>query len=258
MFLPDELWWAVGVSLSLGVAFAAYDARALTRGGALSAWIVGSVVFGTGHGAGAAALLTFFGTSTALSRWRRRSKEDLGWEKTGRRDAGQVWANGGAATLCALLPLLTPAVSHDGAWVLFLAALAAANADTWATEIGAAVGGEPRLVTTGRRVPRGASGGVSAPGLAAALAGAGLIGLFALADGPRAALAVTVAGFVGALFDSLLGATVQAQWRDGAGRLTERPQAGQGPVRGWRRLGNDWVNVLCTLAAVGTAAVLRS
>lgn len=257
MFLSSSGGWALGAVLALLIAGGAYRAGALTRGGVLAAWCVGTVVFGVGQWAWAGALLAFFGTSSALSRWRKRGKDALGWEKTGRRDGAQVWANGGAATLCALLPLVLPSVTVGRAHGLFLAALAAANADTWATEIGAALGGAPRLVTTGKRVPRGTSGAVSAPGLGAALAGAALLGLFALPSGLRAVMVVTLSGFFGALCDSILGATVQAQWRDGSGRLTEQTQAGQLPARGWGPVGNDLVNALCTLAAVGLAGVLR-
>lgn len=251
-----EFWWALGAVLALLVAGAAYAAHALTRGGTMAAWMVGTVVFGVGHWPWAAALLAFFGTSSALSRWRKGRKEGLGWEKTGRRDGRQVWANGGATVLCALLPLLVPGVSHARAHLLFLAALAAANADTWATEIGAAFGGSPRLVTTGRSVPRGTSGAVSAAGTLAALGGAALLGLFAIGDGLTAVLIVTGAGLAGSLFDSVLGATAQAQWRDVSGRLTEQVRLGETPVRGWRWVGNDLVNVLCTFSSVALASLL--
>ena len=213
--------------------------------------MVGTLVFGIGGWTGAAALLTFFGSSTLLSRWRRGRKEALGYEKGGRRDAGQVLANGGVASACLLLTLL--GVPH--ARLLFLAALAAANADTWATEIGSALGGQSYDLRTGRRTDAGTSGAVSLAGTLAALAGAALLGLFA--GSPKAFAVVTLAGFGGALCDSLLGATVQAQWRDpdNLNRWTETPRAGP-PGRGWRGVGNDAVNGLCTLSGAGLAALL--
>jgi uncharacterized protein (TIGR00297 family) len=242
----------LGVALASCVAAAAYRASALTRSGAWAAWAVGAVVFGVGGWGAAAALLIFFVTSTALSRWRKTRKEALEYEKGGRRDAGQVLANGGVAAVCVLLTL---AGVKEGR-LLFLAALAAANADTWATEIGSALGGRPISIRTGLAVPAGASGAVSLPGTMAALAGAALLGLFA--GGWAAGVVVTAAGFGGALVDSLLGATVQAQWRNPAASegWTEQPQP-QPPERGWRWMGNDWVNVFCTLAAAGLAAFLR-
>ena len=242
----------LGMALAAIVSALAYRAHALTRSGAWAAWIVGTVVFGVGGWAAAGALLTFFGTSTALSRWRKTRKEVLGYEKGGRRDAGQVLANGGVAAFCLLLTLFGV---KSGA-LLFVAALAAANADTWATEIGSALGVRPVDIRTGRRAETGTSGAVSLPGTAAALTGAALLGLFA---GSLAAfLIVTLAGLGGAFCDSLLGATVQAQWRDPADpkRWTEKAQIGP-PGRGVRPVGNDTVNFLCTLAAALLAAGIK-
>ena len=246
----------LGILLAAAVAALACRTRALTRSGALAAWGVGAVLFGVGGWAWAAALLTFFGTSTALSRWRRGAKERLGYEKGGRRDAGQVLANGGVAALCALLPLIFPAFGASHAHLLFLAALAAANADTWATEIGSALGGRPYDLRTGRPAAPGTSGAVSLPGTLAALAGAGLIGLFAGIGADWGV--VTAAGLAGSLLDSLLGATVQARWHDPTRPrlLTERPQPGA-PACGLRGINNDVVNALCTLGAVGLAFLLK-
>ncbi|MGI4789197.1 MAG: DUF92 domain-containing protein [Janthinobacterium lividum] len=241
----------LAILLAAIVSASAYRAHALTRSGALAAWGIGSVVSGIGGWMAAAALLTFFVSSTVLSRWRRKQKETLGYEKGGRRDAGQVLANGGVAAACILLS----AAGVKSGMLLFLAALAAANADTWATEIGSIVGGQPYDIRTGKKVSAGSSGAVSLPGTFAALAGSALLGLFA--HGLTAGLIVTASGFGGAFFDSLLGATVQAQWRHPSvpGQWTERPQAGP-PERGWRRVGNDFVNGLCTLTGAGLAGLL--
>ena len=245
----------LGLFLAGIAAALACRANALTRNGALAAWGVGAIIFGIGGWAWAAALLTFFGTSTALSRWRRRAKETLGYEKGGQRDAGQVLANGGVAALCALLPLMSP-LSMAQAHLLFLAALAAANADTWATEIGSALGGRPYDLRTRKPAPPGTSGAVSLPGTLAALAGAGLIALFAGSGAGWGTAAA--AGLGGALLDSLLGATVQARWPDPLrpGSLTEQPQGGA-PTAGQHGINNDAVNALCTLGAAALALWLQ-
>src|SRR5690606_31156432 len=158
--------------------------------------------------------------------------------KGGRRDAVQVLANGGVATAIAALAALRPDLALFPA---FAGAIAAATADTWATEVGLLSRTTPRLITTGRRVPAGTSGGVTPLGTAAALAGGVFIGVLAAAlvllgsavssysvgdivpaasTAPRTdaggalriALATSAAALLAALSDSLLGATVQAAY----------------------------------------------
>ncbi len=231
------------------VSFAAFRVRALSKSGALAACGVGAIVFGLGGLTWALPVLVFFGTSSGLSQWRRSAKEGLDYEKGARRDAGQVLANGGVAAACVLLPLVFPKIVLAHAYGLFLAALSAANADTWATEIGSTLGGRPYDLRTGKPAAPGTSGAVSLAGTLAALVGAALISAFAPDWAGRGV--VTLAGLGGALGDSLLGAYVQAQWRDPARPdvWTERPLPGP-PGRGWRALGNDGVNLACTLLAV--------
>ena len=144
-------------------------------------------------------------------------------------------------------------------FVALLGALAEANADTWATELGSLAKKPPRLITTLRPAPTGASGAVSAPGTLAALAGAVLVA--AVAFSPAGFVAATAGGVAGALFDSLLGATVQAQFRcPVCHALTERrahcDQTPTKPARGLPWLNNDIVNVLATLAGALVAAGL--
>ncbi len=231
------------------IAFAAWRVRALTTSGALAAAVVGFCHLAFGGWPAAAALLAFFGTSTALSKLGKRKKDALGFEKTGRRDAWQVLANGGVASVCACLCPLTP--SNGGIWgTALLGALAVACADTWATEVGALWGGTPRKITTLQPVRAGESGGVSLIGTLAALAGAWLLSAFA---GP-AWLAVLIGGFVGCLLDSLLGATLQVQWKDDAGQLVEVRNGT--PVRGLSFMNNDAVNALTTLCGAAIAGGL--
>ncbi|WP_395091209.1 DUF92 domain-containing protein [Armatimonas sp.] len=226
--------------------FVAWRVRALTARGALAAAGVGFCHLAFGGWLAAGALLAFFGTSTALSKLGKHKKEKLGFEKSGQRDAWQVLANGGVAALCAVL----------GYPEAMLGALAAANADTWATEIGSLFGGKPRRITNLVPAEPGESGAISPLGTLAALAGAALLGWLPYYWGRgELFLAVTLAGFVGALADSVLGATLQAQWRDEkTGRWSEIPHGK--PARGLNWLRNDAVNILATVTGAVTAAWL--
>jgi uncharacterized protein (TIGR00297 family) len=271
--VPTANGLLLAAACAAAISGAAFRARALNASGAVAATAVGLAAFGFGGGGGAAALLAFFVTSTGLGRWRRGRKEAMRFEKGSTRDAGQVLANGGVAALCAVASAAGPPEMRSAFWLAFLASLAAANADTWGTEIGAAAGGTPYSLRDGKRVFPGTSGAVSVVGTLASLAGGGVIGLAALMRSPqgtpgsaRTALLVTACGLLGALADSVAGATLQAQWRDGAaeGRWLERPVSRVGesgashaasaranrPDRGLPGVNNDVVNLI----GVGAAA----
>lgn len=270
--------------LAAAISAAAFRARALSVDGALAAVVVGTVVLGVGGAAWAILLVAFFIASSALTRWRAAAKAAAGEEvvKGGRRDAVQVLANGGVATAIAALHGLRPDLALFPA---FAGAIAAATADTWATEIGLLSRATPRLITTGRRVPAGTSGGVTLLGTAAALAGGVFIGALAAgfvllgwavssyslgdvvpaasaapravpAEAARIALATSAAALLAALFDSLLGATVQAAYRcPRCDKPTERRVHRCGTrtarTRGLTWINNDAVNLAAT--AVGAA-----
>ncbi|RPH61460.1 MAG: DUF92 domain-containing protein, partial [Chloroflexi bacterium] len=101
----------LGFLLAVIVAFAAFRAHSLSRSGALAAVLVGAVIFGLGGWEWAILLLTFFVSSSVLTRSFRKRKLGLNekFSKGGQRDAGQVLGNGGLATLFAGLHYFFPA-----------------------------------------------------------------------------------------------------------------------------------------------------
>lgn len=259
-----------GFLLAALIALGAHRARSLSRSGAWGALVTGTIIFGVGGWQWAILLLAFFISSSLLTRLFGRLKATLNekFEKGGERDLGQVLANGGVAALFAALSFLFPAAPWT--WAGFAASLAAVNADTWATELGVLNPHPPRLITTGRVVERGTSGAISIYGTLAAAAGAAFIALLAVLFAPwQLPLApvgfffqLTFAGLFGALFDSFLGATVQAIYHcPRCEKETEKhPLHTCGtltlPLRGWRWLNNDLVNLACALAGAGMALIL--
>jgi uncharacterized protein (TIGR00297 family) len=249
----------IGAIAATAVAVAAYRTHSLDAGGAVAAVVVGTASYGALAIPGAAVLLGFFVSSVALSRIGRARKRvlliDVG--KTGPRDASQVFANGGVAAICALLALF---VDHRYA-LAFAGAFAAATADTWGTEIGTLVRAAPRSILTLRPMAAGLSGGVTAIGSLAELAGAIAIGAVALLVRPDAFVPVACAGIAGALVDSVLGASVQSlRWCPNCKRPTEREPHACGantrPLRGLNWFGNDTVNFSATLVGAATAFAL--
>jgi uncharacterized protein (TIGR00297 family) len=191
------------------------------------------------------------------------------------RDAVQVAANGGVATVIAasgLLPGLTSPDLDAARFAIFCGAIAAVTADTWATEIGRFSRAAPRLITTGRVVTPGVSGGLTPLGTSGSALGAVLIGLLAaLGAGAGWAagmpwpllLGTAFAGISGSLADSLLGATLQAAYHcPHCQQRTERRLHTCGTrttlVQGHAWINNDVVNLAASLsgALVGAAAWL--
>ena len=275
------------VSVGLGTLFsgliatAAYRRGALSRTGAYGAVIAGTLIFGLGGWVWGALLITFFVLSSLLSKYKESTKAQFSekFAKGSRRDLGQVLANGGAGALLALAHALS---GHPALFFAFLGAIAAVNADTWATELGVLDPAPPRLITTGAAVERGTSGGISRLGMLATLAGGAAIGLSGWAyqylagglggsgasalpsvGGVIIMTACVLGGLAGSLGDSLMGATIQAiYYSERRGKETERPVDGDGArnhlIRGWAWLSNDWVNFLSSVvgAAVGATVYL--
>jgi uncharacterized protein (TIGR00297 family) len=263
----------LGAALAGLAAALAYRLDMLSRSGAFAAAGLGTVVFGLGGWEWAVVLIVFFVSSSALTRLLGASKRDLNsaFSKGGRRDAGQVLANGGAAGLMVLAQAVWPHV--DWPWAAFCGALAAANADTWATELGVLSKTAPRLITTFRPVARGTSGGVTPAGTLASLSGSLLIALCGVVLRPslvadvgwqpiRFAAAVTLGGLAGSLVDSLLGAALQAiYYCPSCQKETERHPwhtcgAATQRLRGVAWLDNDGVNEICTLVGALAGAAI--
>jgi uncharacterized protein (TIGR00297 family) len=276
MFDTSDLFKLVsGFVLSLLIGGIGYKRGALNSSGVAGAVIVGTLIFGLGGWEWGALLIAFFISSSALSFYRSRDKEGLAekFAKGHQRDLGQALANGGMAALLAVLfkSLSLLGKGQEGVlWFVACAgAMAAVNADTWATELGVLSSRPPRLITTGRQVEVGTSGGVTWLGTAASLGGALFIGLLggvgalSVHQGWTSAgallLAATVGGLGGSLFDSLLGATVQAiYWCDTCHKETERKTHRCGTEtrlqRGWLWLGNDTVNFFASVVGALVAA----
>ena len=253
----------LGFLLAILIAFLAYKARSLNQSGAIAAAFTGTIIFGIGGWQWAILLLTFFITSSVLSRAFKKRKQGLDekFSKGHERDAGQVFGNGGVATLFAALHFFFPESSLP--WVGFAAALAAVNADTWATELGVLNPNPPRMITNLRKVvEKGTSGGISLIGTLASLTGSALIAVLAslLTDNWILLPLITISGLAGSLFDSLLGGTVQAMYYC----PTDKKETEKHPlhtcgtptvhIRGWKWLDNDWVNFAC--GAAGTLVSL--
>jgi uncharacterized protein (TIGR00297 family) len=241
--------WTLGLSALL--ALVTWKVRAATSQAALAgAAITANLMFSTvtfPYQPWHTAMVPVLGVSLlafAATRIGRSQKERLGTAEARKgRSAAQIAANLGIAALIASDVAQIWAVDHSrlvhGTVALFaagLAALAEAAADTVSSEMGQVFGGPPLMITTLRRVEPGRDGAVSLVGTLAGIAAGAVIaglGMVALRGDAKLFVTATLGGVFGLLFDSLLGATLEA--------------------RGW--LNNDAVNFLSTASAAGFALV---
>jgi uncharacterized protein (TIGR00297 family) len=249
-----------GLLAATAVATVARAVGALTGSGAFAAIGVGTLAVAAGWEWGTV-LVVFFVSSTALSRLglSAKSRATRGrLEKTGPRDWRQVLANGGVFAVASVISVTS---GHSWPALAALGALATANGDTWATELGMLWGRAPRSIISWKPVPRGTSGGVSIPGTIAGIAGVLLIAVSAsmLHIHRDSTDVILIAGVAGLVADSIMGATIQSQrWCDQCHELTERTVHSCGARtthrRGVRWIDNDGVNALATVVGAAVAA----
>ncbi len=258
-----------GFLLNGAVAYTAWRRGSLAPSGAVAGTMLGLALFAAGGFLFWCLMGAFFVSSTLLTRMGRQRKRSLErlHEKGGRRDGAQVLANGGAGLVAAIL---FAATGTDFFATALAAAFAEAAADTWASELGVLGRKRPVSILNLQPVEPGTSGGVSPAGTAASAAGAGFVAfVFAgirFLQGvpiPRLlvpAVIIAAAGFAGALLDSVLGATVQAAYRDPeTGEYTERRRSAGRPnllIRGIPIMTNDAVNLAGTVSAAVLGGLL--
>lgn len=257
--LPPYIRLAI-ILLALGVmAFISWKKKFLTLSGIIMAIVIGMVVFYIGGVACFVMLLFFFISSSVIGKLVRN--DDRIGKKGGRRDMAQVAANGVPAALMLILSRVSPFPIE--ALIAFAAAIAEAEADTMASEIGMLSHKDPVSIITFTKVPKGLSGGVTVLGTIASLVASSVMALLFMGTAGcllSEAVIIAASGLLGALFDSFLGATVQVHYRDKTGALTERPYDGEGNrnerARGMKWIDNDAVNFLSGLFSASIALSL--
>ncbi len=250
---------SIGFVLSFIIAYGAYLKESLTVSGATGATLIGTIIYATTGFYGFSIMIFFFLTSSILSHFKRSKKEKvaLQFNKTGRRDMLQVFANGGVGLIHSILFYFT----KNPIFLIFLGiSFAAASADTWATELGILNKKNPISLRTFKPVAKGTSGAISFFGTLSSLVGSMFVGLFVIIILPlthngqlgldylNIFLLITLGGFIGSAIDSILGATAQGiYYSEELKGETEKKEYNGKPtklVRGFEFVDNDLVNFL--------------
>lgn len=260
----------IGFLLSAMIALIAFKKHNLSVSGMLGAILCGTLVYGLGHWVFYVFMMFFFMSSliirkivTALSPsahqilMRQKHKHEA-------RTIIQVGANAGILVLVSVLYAFQPSDL-----LVFLAAvsMAAATSDTWASEIGILSHHKPHSLIKRQVMETGLSGGVTAMGLWASLAGSALIAMvYGVFSGIihgfspvllGLVLLCTLGGYSGSLIDSILGELFQAKYKTINADVVEVATSSQDLlIQGFSWFDNNLVNFLSNVIVVGSFSLI--
>ncbi|RDD40229.1 Transmembrane protein 19 [Trichoplax sp. H2] len=238
---PTTVRIAFATAISIAISIRGLRKKSLDLSGSITAVVVGFCMTLSNTGF-FIVLITFFFTSSSLTKFKseikRRIEDDF--KEGGQRNWVQVLCNGGIPCVAAIIYVMTIGsgilpinfmrfkyYNPSLLAVSVVTSLACCAGDTWASEIGSAIGSRtPRLITTLQPVPVGTNGGISIIGTISSIAGGLVIGLsYYLSiywccdrtdnawdkQPPQWPIIVcgALAGFLGSMIDSYLGASVQ-------------------------------------------------
>jgi uncharacterized protein (TIGR00297 family) len=217
---PNTIPWLIVNGV---LALAGYFAKSVSVSGAIGGWALGTIIlFGAGWPM-YVALLAFFiiGTATTKLGYKRKEKAGLAQEGGGRRGFSHAFSNAGVATICAIA--VSRASRLDFLWqqsmtiayLMGIASLATAAADTTASEIGQLIPRRAFLPLTLKRVPVGTEGAITVEGTLAGAIGGTLVAIASVLSfnaafdaihlGADAIAAIAACAFLGSYLESLLG-----------------------------------------------------
>ncbi|KAI5282832.1 Transmembrane Protein 19 [Manis pentadactyla] len=233
---PISPWrWLFSVVVPVVIVSNGFKKKSLDHSGALGGLVVGFILT-IANFSFFTSLLMFFLSSSKLTKWKGEAKKrlDSEYKEGGQRNWVQVFCNGAVPTELALLYMIENgpgeipidfSKQYTASWMCLslLAALACSAGDTWASEVGTVLSkSPPRLITTWEKVPVGTNGGVTIVGLASSLLGGASVGVayfltqlvfvndldISAPQWPIIAFG-GLAGLLGSIVDSYLGATMQ-------------------------------------------------
>ncbi len=243
-----------GFFLSLLIAIISLKVKFLKISGSLATFILAFLIFSFGGWQWTLSIFSFFVLSSVLSKIREKKNPAVNkyFQKSGSRDFFQVVANGGLGGVLVVINYFIP----NQIWFsVYSGIIAAACADTWATEIGTLTRHKTYDILNFKKVEPGTSGGVSFAGFIGSLAGAFCISLIAAIwiDKQQIGfiLLITFSGFAASALDSILGTTLQVQYKClKCGRIIDNKihcETTAEKIHGINFINNDFVNLVAGL-----------
>ena len=190
-------------------------------------------------------LILFFILGTIVSKINNSNKKEYKTKimKFHARDWKQVFANSLPAVVLAWISYFNPNPKYA---LLSIAVFAAANADTFSSELGKLSGSRVFNILNGQTLPKGLSGGVSIPGLFAGFFGFALISFLTISQfGFKGFLISFTLGCLGTIIDSILGVLFQKKYLGADGELQDFPMSEDDkPVKGLSFVDNNLINLV--------------
>ncbi|XP_028934699.1 transmembrane protein 19 isoform X1 [Ornithorhynchus anatinus] len=272
---PVSPWrWLFSVVVPVLIVSNGFKKKSLDHGGALGGLVVGFILT-IANLSFFTALLMFFLSSSKLTKWKGKTKKliDSEYKEGGQRNWIQVFCNGAVPTELALLYMIENGPGeipvdftkqYTASWMCLslLGALACSAGDTWASEVGPVLSkSQPRLITTWEKVPVGTHGGITLVGVISSLLGGTFVGVaYFLAQlvfvndldisAPQWPLVAfgALAGLLGSVLDSYLGATMQFTGLDEkTGLVVNHPRNAVRHISGKPILDNNAVNLFSSV-----------
>jgi uncharacterized protein (TIGR00297 family) len=235
------------LNIGLLILILAYGFKAISLGGFIAAAMLGVLTFVFGSWPSFIALIAFFILGSLVSFVGKAAKKEISnihGHKTA-RGVKQVLANGLPPLIFALIYFIT---KEESFLVLTIAAFAGCTADTFSSEIGMLSKKQPVSILNFKKIQKGLSGGVTILGLCGALLGSTLISIIALiCFNFNYMIFVIIVGFINAIIDSIMGATLQGKYKvPNSELLSEKRVKNSECVSGFKLIDNNAVNFLST------------
>jgi len=236
--------YIISIVIIILILYSAHLKNYLSISGFIGAAVMAIFLLGFGGYSYLFPLIVFFISSSALS---FIQKGEIN-KKSSNRNIIQVYANGGSALFICIANYFQP--SHLF-YYCFLASVAAANSDTWGTELGKLSRSKPLDIISRNKVPHGTSGGITVIGTIGSLFGSITIGLtgYLFVPDKTFILFIIIAGFLSSLVDSIFGSTNQARFISPDGSIiAEKYKVNYFLYTGSKVINNNTVNMFCTIS----------
>lgn len=251
-----DFYYGILAGLFSLAVYAIYKFRWLSAGGAVTTWLLGCILVVSPAAVWVVPAFVFLAIGSIISKLPQTEGQAEGMMDKQKSEASrtgqQVFCNGGVYTLLLGWYFIT----SDVVFLLAgMAAISAAMSDTASSELGRRYGKRTINILDFKKVPAGLSGGITivgtVSGLVFATAMAGLPFFILPEYTVQMFLIVFVAGFIGNIADSLIGAVFQIKYRpDPESPWSDTPVGERkNQTKGIEWITNNTVNLLATAIA---------